>query len=416
MMQNSSSALLEEFLDKYVAHAYLVHIDQSDEIFKHYKNIIDCFENSCDEEPILQYFQELAHLKMELDIPYAALANEIAGLKNMLLSKEHSPEQITYLVKVFQKISNSVAEIYLGDYLKRLLHTNNMRISSFSEILELDIVRFYKEHLLWLNKLSEAIQKKDTEHFPQLDPNHCNFGNWLHNRGRSFIQNNSKYTRIETIHKNLHIFAQKIKTILEHKEYFILISYLEKCELLSLSLGTELILIDNIEINKKVTKDALTGALNRHAFRPIFETHYELSYATQNSFVLAMMDLDNFKSINDRYGHIAGDEMLRTFTKCVQDNIRNSDVVVRYGGEEFVLFLPSVSIEKAFEVLERIREDFAKRELDIDGKRLSTSVSIGATLVEPKMPFASSFVDEYVMIADKKLYEAKTSGKNKVVV
>lgn len=416
MIQNTSSTLLEEFLDKYVAHAYLVHIDQSDAIFQSYKNIMGCFEKSCNEETILQYFQELAHLKMKLDIPYAALANEIAGLKNMMLSKEYSSEKIAYLVKVFQKISNSVAEIYLEDYLKRLLHTNNMRLSSFSEILELDIVRFYKEHLMWLNKLSEAIQKKDIEDFPELDPNHCNFGNWLHDRGRSFIQNNSKYTRIETIHKNLHIFAQKIKTILEHKEYFILISYLEKCELLSLSLGTELILIDNIEINKKVTKDALTGALNRHAFRPVFETHYELSYATQNSFVLAMMDLDNFKNINDVYGHIAGDEMLRTFVKCVQENIRNSDVIVRYGGEEFVLFLPSVSTEKAFDVLERIREDFAKRKIDIDGQTLSTSVSIGATLIEPKIPFVNSFVDEYVMIADKKLYEAKTNGKNKVVI
>ena len=415
-MELTDSPLLEEFLDKYVAHAYLVHINQSDEIFQKYKMIVKCFEEGCDEDTLLEYFQQLAHLKMSLDIPYAALSNEIAGLKNMLLSKENSVEEIAYLVKIFQKISNSVAEIYLQDYLDRLLHTNNMRISSFSEILELDIIHFYKEHLLWLNKLAEAIQKRDVENFPELDPNHCNFGEWLHDVGKTFIQNNSKHQRIETIHKNLHIFAQKIKTILKHKEYFILISYLEKCELLSLSLGTELILIDNIEINKKVTKDALTGALNRHAFRPVFETHYELSYATGNSFVLAMMDLDNFKHINDVYGHVAGDEILRAFVRCVKENIRNSDVIVRYGGEEFVLFLPSISAQKAVEVLENIREKFASTDIKIGENSFNATVSIGATVVEPKMPFVNSLVDEYVMVADKKLYEAKTGGKNKVVM
>lgn len=415
-MQDSNSVLLEEFLDKYVAHAYLVHIDQSDKIFQNYKKIVECFEKGCQEDTILEYFKQLAHLKMSLDIPYAALSNEVAGLKNILISKESSSQKIAYYVKIFQKISNCVAEIYLQDYLDRLLHTNNMRISSFSEILELDIIHFYKEHLLWLNSLAKAIQKRDTKAFPELDPNHCNFGTWLHDIGKKFIQNNSKFDRIVTLHKNLHIFAQKIKTILSHKEYYILISYLEKCELLSLSLGTELILIDNIEINKKVTKDALTGALNRHAFRPVFETHYELSYATENSFILAMMDLDNFKQINDTYGHIAGDEILRVFVKCVKENIRNSDVIVRYGGEEFVLFLPSISAKKAIEVLENIREKFAATKIEIGDESLHATVSIGATVVKPKMPFVSSLIDEYVMIADKKLYEAKTSGKNKVVM
>ena len=415
-MQAPNDSLLQEFLDRYVACVHISDIEKSAPVLQKYEHIIHCFEKECDEERILENFEELAKMKISLGIPYIALSNEIAGMKNMFIKKGISHIDLARLLDLFYKIDNVVAKLYLEDYLKKLKHMNNMRLASLAEILDLDIIRFYKAHLLWLNDLIERIEKKETANFPELDHTLCEFGTWLHTEGKIFIQNNSKYKAIETMHKNLHLFARKIQRVLPQEEYYILISYLEKCELLSLNIGTELVLVDNIEINKKVTKDALTGALNRHALKPIFETQYELAFATGNGFVMALMDLDDFKHINDEYGHLCGDEMLREFVKCVKRNIRNSDVIVRYGGEEFVLFLPSIPIEKALEVLNRIKDEFASLKIEAGGKFVSTTVSMGVVPVEPKMPFVGSLGDEYLMIADKKLYEAKAEGKNRIVV
>ena len=415
-MQLPQESLLQEFLDKYVACLYISDVEKTAPVLEKYENIIRCFENECDEEKILQNFEALSKLKISLGIPYVALSNEIAGMKNMLIQKGISTVDLEKLLDIFYKINNTVAKLYLEDYLQKFKHTNNMRISSLAEVLDFDIIHYYKAHLLWLDDLVRKIEAKDTDSFPELDPKLCEFGNWLHTKAKQIIQNNSKYEEIDTMHRNLHLFAGKIQRVLGLEEYFILISYLEKCELLSLRIGTELVLVDNIEINKKVTKDALTGALNRHALKPIFETQYDYALATDGSFVMALMDLDDFKHINDQYGHIAGDELLRQFVACVKKNIRNSDVIVRYGGEEFVLFLPSTPLEKALEVLERVREAFAALKVEVEGNIVSTTVSIGVVPVEPKMPFVSVLIDEYIMIADKKLYMAKESGKNRVVV
>ncbi len=415
-MQTPNESLLQEFLDKYVACIYISEIEKSGPVLEKYENIIKCFENKCDEEHLLKNFEALAKMKISLNIPYIAFSNEIAGMKNMFIKKGISGIDLAKLLDLFYKINNVVAKLYLEDYLKKLKHTNNMRLASLSEILDMDIIRFYKAHLVWLNALVDKINESEPNDFPELDSSLCEFGKWLNGKGKMFIQNNSKYEIIETMHKNLHLFAKKIQRVMSEKEYYILISYLEKCELLSLNIGTELMLIDNIEINKKVTKDALTGALNRHALKPLFETEYELAFATGNSFVIALMDLDDFKHINDDYGHLAGDEMLRQFVACVKRNIRNSDVVVRFGGEEFVVFLPSIPIEKALEVLNKIKDEFASVKIEVNGKSVSATVSMGVVPVEPKMAFVGSLGDEYFMIADKKLYEAKAKGKNQIVI
>ena len=189
---------------------------------------------------------------------------------------------------------------------------------------------------------------------------------------------------------------------------------MEKCEFISLSIGTELALIDNIIMNKRVTKDTLTQALNRNGLRSIFESQYELSLATNNHFVLAICDLDHFKNINDTYGHVAGDKILQNFVTIAKKQIRNSDVIIRYGGEEFVIILPAVSKDKGYDVLKSICTNFENNSLEFNGSIINATVSIGMMGIIPEQPFKHSFIDEYIMIADQRLYRAKQSGRNKV--
>ena len=167
-------------------------------------------------------------------------------------------------------------------------------------------------------------------------------------------------------------------------------------------------------MNKRVTKDTLTGALNRNALRIVFDSQNELSLPTSNPFVLAVCDLDRFKKINDTHGHVAGDKVLKSFVDVAKKYIRNSDVIIRYGGEEFVIILPAVNKENGLEVLEKICRSFEESTLEFEGKNLNATVSIGMMEIKPEKAFKNSFIDEYIMIADQKLYTAKHSGRNRV--
>ena len=414
--------IFEDFIDKFTS-CVIVYDDGDGDgveiIVNQYKKIIAVLSTSFVEQDLLQLFEELAKLKISMDIPYALVTNEIYGLKNILISqmaKYNIDTKIIHFLYMFNKISNSVAKLYLSSYIDDLLSVNNLRLSSIADLLEKNIIMHYESHLLWLNELAKHIKEEQKDGFPQLDAKLCAFGTWLSNDAKTLIQNNSKFMIIDQLHINLHLLARKIFTHLNTNEHHILMTYLEKCEFISLSIGTELALIDNVLMNRRVTKDSLTGALNRNGLNNVFESQYELSLATNNPFILAMCDLDFFKNINDSYGHIAGDKMLESFVNIVKLNIRNSDVIIRYGGEEFVIILPAVNSKKGFEVLENIRKGFESYILKFDSHLIKTTVSIGMIEIKPQHNYKQSFAEQYIMMADKQLYSAKENGRNRVEV
>lgn len=285
-----------------------------------------------------------------------------------------------------------------------------------SDLIDKEIIGHYEAHLIWLTELAKCVRDNSTDSFPELDDVACNFGKWLKEDAKKLISNNSKYKAIIKLHSNLHLFGKKIYQQIGKNNHHLMITYLEKCELISLSIGTELALIDNILINKRVTKDALTGALNRHSLKSIFESQYELAQATNNPFVLAMCDLDFFKNINDTYGHIAGDYILKLFVDTIKEHLRNSDIIIRYGGEEFIIMLPAINKEKAFSVLEKIRISFANKVLAYKDFIINTTVSMGMMEINTNDYYQPTFLDDYINIVDQKLYLAKKNGRNRIEI
>jgi len=417
---NTDGVALQDFIDSYTACVTIA--DEDDRIQKmleYYKKIFKLFETEFESSDLTKIFRELALFKISNDIPYIIISNEIYSLKNLLISNIQGEDvnlDIINILTLFREINNQVAHIYLITYTDRLTSINAVRRNSLSDLVEKNIMQHYEAHLIWLTDLARHIKDRDKVNFPQLDEKICTFGKWLNGEAKQLIQNNSKYNALKKTHINLHLFAKKIFNILDKEEYHILITYLEKCELISLSIGTELALLDNILINKKFAKDSLTGALNRQALRSVFESQYELSHATSNPFILAMCDLDFFKDINDNYGHIAGDKLLSLFVTTVKRHIRNSDVIIRYGGEEFVIILPSIHKEKGYEVINKIRQSFEETVLTFDGQDIQATVSFGMMEIEPEYSFKKSFIDDYIMIVDKKLYTAKKMGRNRVEI
>jgi diguanylate cyclase (GGDEF)-like protein len=170
--------------------------------------------------------------------------------------------------------------------------------------------------------------------------------------------------------------------------------------------------IDEVQLlREQVATDPLTGLYNLRHFREALEQELERTQRTLMSTALMMVDLDHFKSINDTWGHPAGDEVLKQTARLIRDSTRKLDVQCRYGGEEFVIILPSTELMLAVQVAERLRENIASTLVRIDGGELQITASIGLALHSAQQPHSASSL---IGRADHYLYQAKRQGRNQV--
>jgi diguanylate cyclase (GGDEF)-like protein len=158
--------------------------------------------------------------------------------------------------------------------------------------------------------------------------------------------------------------------------------------------------------------DPLTGAFNRRTFLELAEKEIARTRRARGSLSLVMLDLDHFKLINDRNGHLAGDEVLKGVVAIVLTCLRKEDLLVRYGGEEFCMLLPNVAMDRATAMAERIREAVEAARFSFNGRTLSVTISVGVTSLSTG---GNEDVDVLVNRADEALYAAKKSGRNRVV-
>ena len=157
------------------------------------------------------------------------------------------------------------------------------------------------------------------------------------------------------------------------------------------------------------TKDELTGLYLKDVFNVTLSRNINEHKRSNTPLSLLMIDIDDFKIVNDEYGHQKGDQVLSTIGQCVNEIVRDMDLAARYGGEELAVILPSLNIKQAFMVGERIRE--AIQILDFDG--FSVTVSIGASSFDKN---TSNTADKLIKKADEALYRAKDLGKNRTVI
>lgn len=158
--------------------------------------------------------------------------------------------------------------------------------------------------------------------------------------------------------------------------------------------------------------DDLTQIYNRRYF--MGRAHYELSRAKRYGQVFSMLliDLDDFKQINDAYGHPVGDQMLRMVADtCLQES-REVDVLARVGGDEFGLLIPGLQQSQAMQFADRLRQILADSRISYHGEELQITASVGVVSWTPEI----TDLDRLIYLMDKALYEAKRGGKNKIVV
>jgi diguanylate cyclase (GGDEF)-like protein len=156
--------------------------------------------------------------------------------------------------------------------------------------------------------------------------------------------------------------------------------------------------------------DELTGLKNRRAFKSELSSEVKKAIRYKRHFSIMMLDADNLKQVNDQYGHKVGDKLIVTLAQTIQESLRGTDVLARYGGDEFVVMLPETDEARTFEVAERIRSAVENTSFSSDGDRVSSTISIGIACY----PEDSLDSEELIHRADQALYDSKDKGRNSI--
>lgn len=242
----------------------------------------------------------------------------------------------------------------------------------------------------------------------------------------------------EAIGKNLSIlsdeYADFVQSVLEGKEtqfeiksdncscfYFIKMSMLYSK--FNSIIGYIVILNDITEQVENIRKlemlastDGLTGIYNRRYFLECCEYELKRTKNEEKPLSLILFDIDNFKSINDNLGHLAGDAVLKQIIEVCRENIRSEDILGRFGGEEFIILLPHTAIEEAMVIGERVRKSMEMSNVTFEGRKIKVTSSFGVSGITGMSIQSGMDLDVLIKLADKALYMAKAGGKNCIKV
>jgi diguanylate cyclase (GGDEF)-like protein len=166
----------------------------------------------------------------------------------------------------------------------------------------------------------------------------------------------------------------------------------------------------NRQINDIAIHDKLTGLYNRHFIVDQLERQYGSYVRYGNACSIVMIDIDNFKQVNDRYGHIVGDDVLVAFSRLMESMVRQGDYIGRYGGEEFLLVLPMTDVAEALQLAQRIRTRLAAGPLVDEPVKQTVTASFGVAQIG-----SGESIDDWLLRVDKALYSAKAHGRNCVM-
>lgn len=155
--------------------------------------------------------------------------------------------------------------------------------------------------------------------------------------------------------------------------------------------------------------DSLSGLLNHGSWKDHLDIEFQRCRQSHQGGTIALIDIDHFKTINDTYGHVVGDNVLRQLSAVLKQNLRTADLAGRYGGDEFCVILPHTPLETAAEIMDRLRDTFSSTDYELE-PMMKVSLSIGLAAYSSSHLDATSWVND----ADKALYGAKATGRNRV--
>lgn len=239
----------------------------------------------------------------------------------------------------------------------------------------------------------------------------CRFGQWYYTEAFGTLKDHEGFKALGEEHRRMHLIATELLELMINgmeispDKYDNFSNSVERLRLEIAALKQEL---EDLLYNR----DFLTGLITRVNILPLLREYHEMSKRKVHSFCVVMADLDNFKSINDNYGHAAGDKVLCSVARFLLKNLRPYDKVFRYGGEEILFCLQDIELPQAFELIERLRKNLEEYKIDIGGEKTAQlTASFGIALLDPYAPIEASIEN-----ADKAMYFAKKAGRNRTSI
>jgi len=267
------------------------------------------------------------------------------------------------------------------------------------------------DHVRWLKLFNKQLVCKIYDRTFNLKYLNCSFGIWYHHVMNKNLTSNHDFIYLGDVHKKMHDKASNIFQKHIHKKKILEEEYddLIKSEILFLTL---LDIVYTAINSTMYSIDDLTQLPNRALFYSILEKEYAKLEREDNSNCIVFADIDHFKKVNDTYGHSVGDIVLKKIAKKLSLSIRIYDSIGRYGGEEFLIFLPKIHLVEAKEITDRIRKKIQDFVINIDSElsiTVTCSFGLSSFTLDHSLP-------EIIQNADKALYLAKENGRNKVKV
>lgn len=239
----------------------------------------------------------------------------------------------------------------------------------------------------------------------------CRFGQWYYSNAPEKLRKHPGFIAMGEEHQRLHHLARLLLLAVDAGHPIAALDYDNFANALE-RLRLEVFALERELEDSLFNRDSLTGAITRFGILPTLRENQELVKRHAQLCYIAMMDLDNFKAVNDLYGHAAGDRVLAASVQYLLKHIRPYDKVFRYGGEEFLLCMPYTELTAGHDRVDELRDGLSALEIDIGEKEaIHISASFGLALLDADTPVETS-IDR----ADKALYAAKFAGRNCVRV
>ncbi len=267
-------------------------------------------------------------------------------------------------------------------------------------------------HVSWLKDLHRCMICNQPPHEDDLKKDahcRCKFGQWYYSEHIPELANHKRFLEIGHAHRLMHDQARLLLLTYANGE-----DVQQDCYNKFMDIAIEFKLsVSHLQsdiIQHICSVDHLTGALNRHAMLQTLQEEHERMVRRKGNSCICMMDIDLFKNINDQYGHQAGDTVLQKSIQYVVEALRKYDKVFRYGGEEFLISLPGISLTEAVQTVERLRDGLSRLPISvINHGEIFITASFGVTNME-----ANDTLEDMIQKADHALLCAKMKGRNQV--